>query len=103
MTPVMDIDTARAMMLRPDLHSRDGLRGACAAAELAGDWIDVERARQLRARLDAEEAERPDRVVVELADVAGVIGLGVALVLGIWIAWGLGLPTGGDELMQVVR
>ncbi|MDR5655562.1 hypothetical protein [Ruixingdingia sedimenti] len=100
MTPAMDLDTARAMIMRPDLHSLNGLRGACTAAELAGDWIDAERARQLRARLDAEEAERGDRITITMAEAAGVIGLFGALVLGLWIAAGLGLPTGAEQLLS---
>lgn len=38
-----------------------------------------------------------------LADAIGAVAIVATAVAGIWIAHGLGLPTGGEQLMEVVR
>lgn len=38
-----------------------------------------------------------------IGDALGCAALIVILVAGIWIGHGAGLPTGGDQLLEVVR
>lgn len=38
-----------------------------------------------------------------LADAIGAVAIVATALAGIWIAYGLGLPTGGAQLMEVVR
>ena len=38
----------------------------------------------------------------KINDALGVIALFALMIAGFWIAHGLGLPTGGDQLMGVV-
>lgn len=38
-----------------------------------------------------------------LADGLGLLAIVALLVGGLWAAYGLGLPTGGDELVEVVK
>ena len=38
-----------------------------------------------------------------LSDAIGLAAIVVTAVAGIWIAYGLGLPTGGDQLISGVR
>lgn len=36
-------------------------------------------------------------------DVLGAVAIVTILIMGIWVAYGLGGPTGGAELLEVVR
>lgn len=38
----------------------------------------------------------------KITDALGAVAVFGIMVAGFWIAYGLGLPTGGDELMGVV-
>ncbi len=54
---------------------------------------------------DRPEEVAPDPVRravprVHLNDVFGTLALFVLLVLGFWVAYGAGLPTGGHEMMR---
>lgn len=37
-----------------------------------------------------------------IEDIVAAVAIITLLVVGIWVAYGLGLPTGGDELMEVL-
>lgn len=37
-----------------------------------------------------------------IGDVLGIVAIFGLMVAGFWIGHGLGLPTGGDQLMEVV-
>lgn len=38
-----------------------------------------------------------------IGDALGVAALIITFVVVIWIAYGIGLPTGGDELIRVMK
>ena len=106
--PAMTLDEARAAIKRP--IRADELRAACAVL-LGGDWLDRERALLILALL-ADPATAPDpepapawEVVRRLdwRDMAGAAALFLLLFAGLWLAWGLGLATGGAELMGPVQ
>lgn len=40
---------------------------------------------------------------VRFEDAIGAIALILLLIAGIWVAYGIGLPTGGDQLVRGVR
>lgn len=43
------------------------------------------------------------KIMNYLDDILGAVALFLLLVAGFWVAQGAGLPTGGDELLQVVK
>jgi hypothetical protein len=123
---VMTLDEARAIARRPDLHDTATLRRAAELLACRADWIDACRGRLLIDTLDRETAvadrqivsadwivaahRRPLRDVLDigtrevraadrLADAAGAACLFLLLFGSLWLAHGLGLPTGGAMLL----
>lgn len=105
---VMSLEAARVAIRRQAIGEAE-LRAACAALS-QGDWLDQQRGELILALLsDPATAPAPERGLREVAagldwaDVLGGLAVFVLLFLGMWVAWGLGLPTGGDELMGGLR
>lgn len=98
MMRAIDLPTAQAIVRRPDLHSGRKLLAACNVLECLGEWPDVVLAQQLRRQLEAEALRRP-MAGVTFGDAMSVVMLFAMLVALFWLAHGLGLPTGGDQLV----
>lgn len=91
MDPDLELEAARAVVARPDFHSRKGILRACAVLDRAGDWMDRERSRHLRRAVEDEPR-------IRLEDAISMMALFALLIVGLWVGAGLGLDAGADQL-----
>ena len=84
----LSVESARAIIAAPQMHTTEGLRRSIEVLKTYGDWMDYERARMLERQLNAEALLPPRRDIVMTAlDAIGLFGL---LFAGFLIGAGLG-------------
>lgn len=82
--PAMTLVDAREIVASADRHDDNAVADACQILAARGDWMDHERARELRRMLDLELLARTHRrraIRETLSDALGLAGLFAALIL----------------------
>ena len=97
MTPEVarEVPRAREVIARPDLHSAAVLREACALLEAHGDWMDHERARQLRLSLEREARARSGVLQRAISNLGTAFAAVSGTLILVSLAWPLIARAGG--------
>lgn len=92
---------AHSVIRSPKNYDDDVLHAACDVLERDGEWPDVVLAQQLRRQLRVRVLRRA-LAGITFHDAFSLALLVLMLVALFWVAFGLGLPTGGDQLVEPI-
>lgn len=93
-----ELAVAHSILRSPEQYDGEVLHAACDVLERDGEWPDVVLAQQLRRQLGPRGLRRAIAGIT-LQDALSVGILFLMVVALAWVAFGLGLPTGGDQLV----